>query len=147
MTGLVVLIFRIILVAALYLFLGVALFSLWRQLSDKTQVGSATLNIPTITLEPREFNSPSRAFKNQKAITIGRNDGNDIHFEDIELSNHHAMLRYHHKQWWIEDIHSTNGTFINGDKIKDPTVLFTDDILRCGLKEWKVMIESQEKAR
>jgi pSer/pThr/pTyr-binding forkhead associated (FHA) protein len=147
MTGFVVLIFRVILVVALYLFLGIALFSLWRQLSGKGQVGHTALNIPTITLEPREFNSPAKVFKNQKTVTIGRNDGNDIHFDDIQLSNHHAMLHYHHKQWWIEDIHSTNGIFINGEKIKDPTVLFTDDILKCGVKEWKIMIESQEKVR
>jgi pSer/pThr/pTyr-binding forkhead associated (FHA) protein len=146
MTGIIVLIFRVLLMVALYLFLGVVLFSLWRQLSGGVQVGTAVI-IPTLTLEPREFNSPSRIFKNQKAITIGRNDGNDVHFEDIELSNHHAMLRYHQNQWWIEDVHSTNGTFINGEKIKDPTVLFTDDILRCGVKEWKILIESKEKAR
>jgi hypothetical protein len=146
MTGIVVLIFRLVLVVALYLFLGVVLFSLWRQLSGKVPVGTS-VHIPTLTLEPREFNSPSRVFKNQKAITIGRNDGNDIHFEDIELSNHHAMLRYHHNQWWAEDIHSTNGTFINGEKIMDPTVLFSEDVLRCGVKEWKIMIESQEKTR
>jgi pSer/pThr/pTyr-binding forkhead associated (FHA) protein len=57
------------------------------------------------------------------------------------------MLRYHHNQWWAEDIHSTNGTFINREKIMDPTVLFSEDVLRCGVKEWKIMIESQEKTR
>jgi len=115
-------------------------------MSGKAQVGTSVI-IPTITLEPREFNSSSRTFKNQKVITIGRNDGNDIHFKDIELSNHHAMFYFHQNQWWIEDIHSTNGTFINGEKLKDPTVLFSDDILRCGVKEWKIMIGNQEKAR
>jgi len=146
MTGIVVLIFRVLLVVALYLFLGAVVFSLWRQLSGNVQVGTSSI-IPALTLEPREFKSPSRIFKNQKSITIGRNDGNDLHFEDIELSNRHALLRYHHNQWWIEDIHSTNGTFINGERIKDPTVLFCDDILRCGVKEWKILIENQEKAR
>ncbi len=146
MTGIVVLIFRVLLVVALYLFLGMVLISLWRQMSGKAQVGTSVI-IPAITLEPREFNFPSRTFKNQKVITIGRNDGNDIHFKDIELSNHHAMLYFHQNQWWIEDIHSTNGTFINGEKLKDPTVLFSDDILRCGVKEWKIMIGNQEKAR
>ena len=146
MTGIVVLIFRVLLVVALYLFLGMVLISLWRQMSGKAQVGTSVI-IPTITLEPREFNSSSRTFKNQKVITIGRNDGNDIHFKDIELSNHHAMFYFHQNQWWIEDIHSTNGTFINGEKLKDPTVLFSDDILRCGVKEWKIMIGNQEKAR
>ena len=146
MIGIVVLIFRVLLVVALYLFLGVVLFSLWRQLSGKAPV-TTTIHIPTLTLEPREFNSTSREFKNQPAITIGRNDGNDIHFEDKELSNHHAMFRYHHNQWWIEDVNSTNGTFLNGEKIKEPTVLFSEDVLRCGVKEWKIMIESQVKAR
>ena len=146
MTGIIVLIFRVLLVVVLYLFLGVVIFSLWKQLSVKVPVRMA-VSVPTLILDPRDFNSPTRTFKNQKVITIGRNDGNDVHFDDIELSNHHAILRYHRDQWWIEDIHSTNGTFLNGEMIKNPTVLFSDDILRCGVKEWKMIIENQEKTR
>jgi len=146
MTGIIVLIFRVLLIAVLYLFLGVVIISLWKQLSVKIP-GRTAESISTLTLDPMEFNSPSKIFKNRKIITIGRNSGNDICFDDIELSNHHAMFRYHHNQWWIEDVHSTNGTFLNGEMIKNPTVLFSDDIIRCGIKEWKINIESRTKTR
>ena len=146
MIGIVVLIFRVLLVVALYLFLGVVLFSLWKQLMGSVQRSNPS-EIPHLSLEPKGFDGHSRIFEKQSVISIGRNQRNDIHFEDAELSNHHAEIRYHHNQWWVEDSHSTNGTFINGEKIKDPIVLVSEDILRCGFREWKIIIETKGKAR
>jgi pSer/pThr/pTyr-binding forkhead associated (FHA) protein len=146
MTGIVVLIFRILLVVALYLFLGLALFRLWRLLSEKTQKPIQN-NIPEITLESLEFNSETREFRNRMVIAIGRDKENDIKYNDSKLSNHHAFIRFHHNQWWVEDAHSTNGTFINGEKIKEPIVLFSEDVLKCGTRDWKILIKEREKVR
>jgi pSer/pThr/pTyr-binding forkhead associated (FHA) protein len=41
-------------------------------------------------------------------------------------------LSYHHNQWWLEDLGSTNGTLLNQEKLTIPTVVISGDEFRCG---------------
>lgn len=46
-------------------------------------------------------------------LKIGRHDGNDIILNnDTFISRYHAQLRIQENQWWLEDLQSTNGTYI-----------------------------------
>jgi pSer/pThr/pTyr-binding forkhead associated (FHA) protein len=45
---------------------------------------------------------------------------------------HHARLSYQNNQWWIEDLNSTNGSFLNNERIDTSTVIVDGDILQCG---------------
>lgn len=46
-------------------------------------------------------------------LSIGRRDTNDICLRnDTFVSRQHAYLYCQHDQWWLEDLNSTNGTFI-----------------------------------
>ncbi|MHB8170054.1 MAG: FHA domain-containing protein [Thermincolia bacterium] len=65
-------------------------------------------------------------------ITIGRESANDVRVEDSFASHEHARLFYHKGQYWLEDLGSTNGTFVNGQRIKDATVLLSGDRLKIG---------------
>jgi hypothetical protein len=146
MTGIVVLIFRVLLVIALYGFLGVILISLWRQLMSQTRK-AIHADIPDLVLEPLGFSSQRTEIHDRARVTIGRDPQCDLHFEDLELSSQHTCLSYHHRQWWVEDLQSTNGTYLNGQKITEPVVLVSQDIIRCGYKEWKIILENQESTR
>ncbi|MBK6645972.1 MAG: FHA domain-containing protein [Anaerolineales bacterium] len=48
------------------------------------------------------------------------------------VSARHAHLIYHHNQWWIEDLASTNGTKLNDTPVSIPTVITSGDELQCG---------------
>ena len=51
-------------------------------------------------------------------IRIGRNPDNDIVIHDKSVSGRHALLEFHKNSYILTDLQSTNGTFINGKKIK-----------------------------
>jgi hypothetical protein len=64
-------------------------------------------------------------------LTIGRGLNNDIILEDTRVSRHHAQLRYRSRRFWVADLSSTNGTFINGERITE-RALRGSDILSLG---------------
>ena len=53
----------------------------------------------------------------QETVTIGRLNENDIHIDNLAVSSKHAKVRTILNDSFIEDLDSTNGTFINGKKI------------------------------
>ncbi|MBT1172670.1 FHA domain-containing protein [Bifidobacterium sp. MA2] len=59
------------------------------------------------------------------AITIGRAASNTVVLDDEFASSHHARLYPDPRsgQWAIEDLNSTNGTVVNGQRLTVPTVL------------------------
>jgi pSer/pThr/pTyr-binding forkhead associated (FHA) protein len=73
---------------------------------------------------------------------IGRGSHSDISVTDDALSVNHARISFHHAQWWLEDIGSTNGTFLNKDQISVPTVIISGDNFKCGNTSFAVRIES-----
>ena len=48
-------------------------------------------------------------------------------------------------QWWLEDLKSTNGTFLNEEKLDTPTVIVTGDEIRCGQVPVRVQIDGQDE--
>ena len=54
----------------------------------------------------------------QPEITIGRHHRNDLVVEDPAVSGHHARLVKIHAVYFLEDLGSTNGTFVNGVKVE-----------------------------
>ena len=65
-------------------------------------------------------------------ITIGRAADSTIVLDDDFVSTHHARLTPSGKQWSIEDLGSTNGTYIDRDRVNTPTVLRPRVSLRIG---------------
>jgi len=76
-------------------------------------------------------------------ITIGKDQSNDIQIEDISVSRFHLQLVIDDdKQVTVIDLSSTNGTYINGQRIYSPTRLDKYDILLVGSNpfDWKRQI-------
>lgn len=65
--------------------------------------------------------------------TIGRSPGCAIATsDDMYSSTLHARLFRHGDQLWVEDLGSTNGTFVNSERITRPTRLGKRDLLQVG---------------
>ncbi|MDD5370239.1 MAG: FHA domain-containing protein [Anaerolineaceae bacterium] len=142
MTGILVLILRIALAVALYSFLGWAFYVLWQDLRQQ----SALLNrrrIPSLQLTWLEDQEKRTRLYHTPELIIGRDSAAECSITNETISARHARLSFHHNQWWLEDLKSTNGTFLNQERLDIPTVIVSGDELRCGQVNLSVMIHDR----
>jgi pSer/pThr/pTyr-binding forkhead associated (FHA) protein len=145
MIATVVLVLRIALTIALYIFLAWALSTV---LQDLRQQGTriSTQKKPGITIFVKFMQgSESQRFFTKNEIVIGRDTHCDLSMMDETMSAHHARLVHHHGQWWLEDLNSTNGTYLGGQKLTTPAVIITDDEFKCGNTFFNIRVEVDDK--
>ena len=66
-------------------------------------------------------------------VTLGRSSDNDMELGDDEFASaHHARVEPRRDGVWVQDVGSTNGTFVNGMKLDSPRKLATGDVIRVG---------------
>ena len=67
------------------------------------------------------------------AMMIGRNPGNDLVLADNRVSGHHLVIRWSANRLVVQDLGSTNGTFLNESPVgAQPAPLADSDVLRLG---------------
>ncbi len=81
-------------------------------------------------LEPAERRG--RTFELGDEVTVGRASGCGVALDDAFTSQLHARLFRHDGETWIEDLGSTNGTFVNARKLASPVPLHLGDRLQVG---------------
>jgi hypothetical protein len=64
--------------------------------------------------------------------TIGRDVNNAIVVEDQFVSAEHAILTFRGRAWYVEDLGSTNGTYVNGSPVEGVTPLGFGDVIQVG---------------
>ena len=65
-------------------------------------------------------------------LMIGRDSTNEIVINDAEVSRRHAHLTFQGGKYVLEDLGSTNGTFVNGIRLDSPRRLSSGDLIRVG---------------
>jgi pSer/pThr/pTyr-binding forkhead associated (FHA) protein len=144
MTGIVVLILRILLLACLYGFLIWAFLTIWRDLRAQSQQLSAPF-IPPLTMLPvEEVDQQPQVFSIPEVI-VGRSLTSDFTITHDTVSARHARFSYHHNQWWVEDLNSTNGTFLNDERVSMATVVVSGDELRCGQVNLSIRVDDKKE--
>ena len=141
MIATVVLVLRFALAIALYAFLGWTLFTLLQELKQQGNKIS-TQKKPSITIFVNvDRKRESQRYFTQNEIIIGRDTHCDLSVMDEALSAHHARITHHHGQWWLEDLNSRNGTFLNREKLNTPAVIITGDEFKCGNTLFDIRID------
>lgn len=137
------LVLRLLLALALYVFLGLILWTIWLDLK-RTGLQAATHKVPAIRLDVRTENrAPVYRSFSQPEVTLGRDPACDLSFDDEAVSARHAKLSFHHGQWWLEDLKSTNGTKLNHEKLTTATVLMSGDEIKCGKVRLAVSLDRE----
>jgi hypothetical protein len=80
---------------------------------------------------------PGSAFDIAQGVTLGRGDGADILVEDPFASSAHARIFPRGDFMYIEDMGSTNGTFLNGRQLHAAERLSVSDLIRIGDSEYR----------
>ena len=131
MSGLILLVLRILMTFMLYAFLVLAIYMIWKNIEVNTRAIQKS-SVPPIKISSIDMDNTTSQEFNIPEIVIGRDPECDFTIPRETVSAHHARLSYHHKNWWIEDMLSTNGTFLNEDQVTTPTVLVDGDAIQCG---------------
>src|SRR6267378_5222549 len=78
-------------------------------------------------------------------VSIGRLGSNDICLEDPFVSRHHCVIRNEDDECLIEDLHSANGTYLNGDRVNDG-LLKEGCLLQIGASKFIVKLQNPEES-
>jgi hypothetical protein len=71
---------------------------------------------------------------------IGRSTETDVALNDTFLSSEHARLERRDGTWSLEDLNSTNGTYLNGFEVRALTEVNDGDVIRVGRVELKLVV-------
>ena len=83
-----------------------------------------------LVIEPPELSG--RGFPLAEEVTVGRAAGCHITLDDTYASQIHARVFTRDGQWMVEDLGSTNGTYVNREKVAGPMILRRGDQLQVG---------------
>ncbi len=95
-----------------------------------------------ITINRENFQIDERELE-QGSLSIGRNHDNDLDIDDPAVSSHHAQIVTVFDSSYVEDLGSTNGTFVNGKQVKTHT-LHNGDVLTMG--HYQILFQSETAA-
>jgi hypothetical protein len=120
---------RLAFLALLYLFLARVVRSLLRDLRAAAREPGASLGRLIVIESPAGDPEQGRSFDLDAITTLGRDVNNAIVVDDPFASAEHAVLTYRGRSWYVEDLGSTNGTFVNGRAVAAVSPLgFGDEV-------------------
>jgi pSer/pThr/pTyr-binding forkhead associated (FHA) protein len=128
-------ILRIGFVVLIYLFFVLLVRALWRDLRSAVATSGTPLGRLVVVASPEGRPERGASIPLDAVTTLGREINNSVVVDDESVSSEHALLTYRGRAWYLEDRGSTNGTYVNGQRIHDPHVLgYGDEIALGGVR-------------
>lgn len=126
---LVIWVVRLLFLALLYVFLARVVRSLLQDLRAAAREPGASPGRLIVVESPAGEPEPGRSFDLDAITTLGRDVNNAIVIDDPFASSEHAVLTFRGRSWYVEDLGSTNGTFVNGRAVAAVSPLgFGDEV-------------------
>jgi hypothetical protein len=131
-----VLLLRIVFIFLLYFFIFQVVRVISRELRADAMSGVAGVELPErfagalLVTDPGQSNlRRGEVYELDPVTVIGRNPRATIVVDSSFMSAEHAQVSWDQDHWWVLDLHSTNGTFVNGTQIRVSTgIRFGDGI-------------------
>jgi hypothetical protein len=139
---------RLLAAAVLYAFLIAVFGMLRRDLRAASTPGTAPQR--SARLVAVDSQDPAieigTVFPLRPVTSIGRGPTNTISIHDDYASTRHALVSLRRGQWWLEDLASRNGTYLNGTAVAKPIVLAGGDVIAIGRTELRLECEDGPRA-
>jgi hypothetical protein len=123
---------RFLFLALLYLFLFAVVRVLVRDLRAAAREPGTDLGRLRVLASPEGEPPVGVVFGLDAVTTLGRDVNNAIVVEDRFASTEHAILTFRGRTWYVEDLGSTNGTFVNGAEVDGLAPISFGDELQIG---------------
>jgi pSer/pThr/pTyr-binding forkhead associated (FHA) protein len=123
---------RLLFLGLLYVFLGAVVRVLMRDLRAAAREPGAALGRLAVVASPSGEPVVGSSFGLDSVATLGRDVNNSIVCDDEFVSASHATLTYRGRAWYVEDLGSTNGTFVNGHRVEGLSPIAFGDELQVG---------------
>ncbi len=139
--------FKLVLLALLYVFIYRAVRTIVADLygprrrrprSSPRPAPSADTGSRRSRRPPRELvvhppeGRPTVVQLDRDRVTIGRSERVTVAVDDVYVSDEHALIADDDGDWTVRDLGSTNGTYLNGAKVTQPTPIAAGDQVRIG---------------
>ena len=123
---------RLVFLGLLYLVLYRIVRTLLRDLRAAGREPGTALGRLIVIESPGGDPAEGRSFDLDAITTLGRDVNNAIVIEDPFASSDHAILTYRGRSWYVEDLDSRNGTYLNGRQIETVSPLGYGDEMSIG---------------
>ena len=123
---------RLLFLALLYFFLFRIARALVGDLRSAAREPGTELGRLVVVASPAGEPAEGASLALDAIATIGRDVNNAIVVDDQFASAEHAILTFRGRAWYIEDLESTNGTFVNGAAVDGVAPLGYGDVIQIG---------------
>jgi hypothetical protein len=123
---------RLAFLGLLYLFLVFVVRALLRDLRAASREPVAELGRLVVLASPSGEPPVGTAYPLDAVTGIGRDVNNAVVVDDPFASSEHAMLTFRGRTWYVEDAGSTNGTYLNGNRVEGLAPLGFGDEVQVG---------------
>jgi len=125
-------IMRLAFLALIYLFLIGVVRVLIRDLRAASREPATELGRLIVLASPTGEPAVGAVFALDAVTTIGRDVNNAVVIEDPFASSEHCALTFRGRAWFVEDLGSTNGTFLNGNQVDGTAPMSYGDEIQVG---------------
>lgn len=133
----------------LYLFVLGAVAVIWRdwraaarQVQEARRSSVVPLGRLVVIDGGRTDLASGQSFPLSVTTGMGRSSSNTVIVDDPFASSEHALLVRRGERWWLEDLASRNGTFLNGDRLAAPAIVATGDEVGIGGVRLRIELEA-----
>ena len=123
---------RVLFLVLLYVFLYGVARALIRDLRQAAREPGTELGRLVVVTSPSGEPAQGTSIGLDAITTLGRDVNNAVVVDDQFASAQHAVLTFRGRTWYVEDLASTNGTFVNGARIEGVSPLGYGDELQLG---------------